>query len=137
MKNELKAIMYAPYVGVVKIALKDDFALSGYSRTILDYGDCSSLAMDQISYDGCFIEVKSLLKITDNDAVEVAKMFTSDESYHTVDFGKNRLKGWEYKQFVSTTWLEVIQFLLSKGYALPYRQHTVEELVKAKVYKLI
>lgn len=112
--------------------------------------------------EGWFLELKPLSNISDDDAIEVSKFLNWGR-----DIIKNRLNGnirddqnlEELKLIyirigkksvevfngykidaVRSSPLEIskcFQYLLSKGYALPYLDYTVEDLVELGAYKLI
>lgn len=108
------------------------------------------------------ILVKSLKDITDEDAVEVAKICgVSDSDFYTDQFERYRSKdrdgndvfGYHLvgKAFIKyifkrgdrvwhsnpRVFITMSQYLQSKGYALPYLNYSVEQIVEAGVYKLI
>jgi len=158
MKNELKAIIYAPYVGVVKITLKDDFELSGYSSTTLDYGDCGALRMDEKAYDGCFINVKDLSKLTQEDAKKLLSVTNLGFHAHPTHIEEIKISndilvirhsfgGQPYTDHIPTKGMldKQHQLLIQLGYGVNQTvmakdelvTYTVKQLVELGIYKLI
>jgi len=90
----------------------------------------------------CTLLLTSLSLITDEDAIQVAKMAgmnrgdVGDDEY--AKFGKEVIKGWLNHKIgiLGEEWLEIIDFLRLKGYALPYLSWSVDELVSFGVYRL-
>ncbi len=137
-----------------------------------------SVAYSEDKY--CPLLLKPLVKLTDEDAIQVAKLMQSDMKIVVRDSNGNFLficeeqstnktrsgthKGIYEPAYLSSSidllegskllWddhsggdgvngvetevsLECYQYLQSKGSALPYMQYSVEDLVKAGIYKLV
>lgn len=93
---------------------------------------------------GC-LEVKPLSSITDEDAIEVAKLMgwnrvlppnteghPLDFSVSVYDFNWIKNKANDLSKYP----IQVTDYLRSKGYALPAFGYSVDELVEAGVFKL-
>lgn len=111
-----------------------------------------------------FITLKPLSSITDEDAIEVAKIANSpsfaipkewkveldseygfvtvksDKSNHSFDLdikdGHLQMYDGDYKSDMFFNHYRVCDFLRSKGYALPYRQYSVDDLITKGWLKL-
>ncbi len=90
------------------------------------------------------ISVKPLSAITDEDAIEVTKIaykgrwdLPPDEKQLLV-LGKQAVRDlfFNHGSFPMSHNFFIFQYLQSKGYALPYLNYSVEELVEAGVYLL-
>jgi hypothetical protein len=79
------------------------------------------------------ILLKSLASVSHADIIEVCKI-EYGEQYGLLDdtllIGDRIIQAMEFG-------FKSFQYLQSKGYALPYLDYSVEQLVKLKVYKLI
>jgi len=104
-------------------------------------GDRGKIDMDNVSA----LELTSLEQISDNDAIEVAKMFGYKETETLPLFvlkqkGRSISERFIDKQYASingfTYIIKIYQYLQSKGYALPYGDYSVEDLVELGVIKL-
>jgi hypothetical protein len=86
-----------------------------------------------------YLILNSLSKIVDKDAIEIAKFYGNEQLYvdnfdNLISHGKHiincflrgtaRLDGTCY------------QYLTSKGYAMPYQNYSIEDLIKLNVYKI-
>ncbi len=92
----------------------------------------------------CRLLVKSLERISDQDAVDLAKIwYGQPENYwHTAEKGRDVALRWEiYADYdgghTGPDHLRLSDFLRSRNYALPYAEWSVEELVEFGIYKLI
>lgn len=95
-----------------------------------------------ISFNECRMLVKPLSAITDEDAIEVAKMchsFSHKDDHVLKHEGHDLIKNYLYRQsnIHGIDWYKIFQYLQSRRYALPYLNYTVEQLVEAGIYKLI
>jgi len=89
------------------------------------------------------VSVKHLNMITDEDAIEVAKIVYNNPNFHTSDFGKKYVKirvlgefefSGNYYHFSKMVIL--IDFLRSRGYGIDAFGYSVDQLVEAGVFKL-
>lgn len=89
------------------------------------------------------ILVKPLSKISDEDALEICKLMDYHPDNVTPDYGRElaeELNDGDMSVMMGATWwqvIAVIDYLRSKGYALPYKNWNVEELVEFGIFKLI
>ncbi len=93
--------------------------------------------------------VKPLESISDEDAIEVAKMYLSEREIHNYYPSKSKLI--ERGKSISTSIvfndnytghpgprvIQIIDFLRASGYALPYKNWSVKELEEFGIYKLV
>lgn len=79
--------------------------------------------------------LRPLSAITDEDAIEVGKIQFYDCSLEEAKKWLNR-NSTNYSFSNGHLNLYIYQYLQSKGYALPYLQYSVEDLVKAGIYQL-
>lgn len=122
---------------------------SQYWGQIYQYHDSKSAPQFRINErtfplddEPVFIILKPLSAITDEDAVEIAMLgglagkLAAKE--YVVSAGKSLVLHYFNKQtnVYGKDWFRIFQFLQSKGYALPYMDYSVEDLVKAGIYKL-
>ena len=70
------------------------------------------------------VELKSLSDISDEDAIEVAKLLNWKANDFDIKWIKNKDFEWQ------TIKLSVTDFLRSRGYALPYMGLSVEKLIE-------
>lgn len=100
-------------------------------------------ALTCTSYEGTEIEyllLKPLSAISDEDAIEVAKItYPGDGSWQ---IGKGIINLIQEASLTALdidfeTLFEIVDFLRSKGYALPFRQYSVEQQVANGWIKLI
>ncbi len=117
------------------------------------------------SVNDCTLLIKPISKISDEDAIEVGKielgadvLLIRKEKTHLNDnciivFGEgtgevNIGESWEKSYYdncqdkydgheIHDLNIRVYQYLQSKGYALPYMEYSVDDLVELGVYKLI
>lgn len=122
---------------------KKFFALYAGQRVLAD-NLRSNERLDQSwnwSHPDFWLNLKPLSQISDEDAIEVAKMldwFALDfEENHLDQFKKHFLnQALEWDHYGIYTSLIVIDFLRSRGYALPWMGLSVEELIAAGWVKL-
>jgi len=77
------------------------------------------------------LELTPLSMISDEDAIEVAKLDSEDIRFNTPEFGKEiaLLSDWKLKYFI-------VDYLRSKGYALPFMGLSVEQQIEYGWVKL-
>ncbi len=94
----------------------------------------------------CYLMLKPLSSITDEDAIEVAKLFWKEDKYHTIKNGKyyvgtinqfheNPIVEYGIEMYPHNALL-MCDFLRSKGYALPFLDLSVSELINYGWVKL-
>lgn len=113
-------------------------------RKTMDKGDFVIEQVDsgwQCFYPSAWLEVTPLSLITDEDAIEVQKMIgwefkEGDNITIKIKAVKEALTEASIFQSEFSPPISIIDFLRSKGYALPCMGYTVEELVEAGVFKL-
>lgn len=96
-----------------------------------------NLGYDEIIKDG-WIELTSLSDITDEDAIEVAKIFFGSD-YPDASLAKEILKielSTGHHGITGIGWIRVWDYLRSRGYALPWMGVSVEEQIKRGWIKL-
>lgn len=128
MENELREKIFAGYLGSVYI--KYEGSDVPRKLNIPELSICSHVI------DKCKLQVKSLLRISDADAIVVCELThpSSDdytESDNAIKEGQ-RIVWWVNDRCFSRI---VYQYLQSQGYALPWRGLSVEDLVKSGVYE--
>jgi hypothetical protein len=133
MNSESKAKFFASYIGCNFIS---DDCLTTLDHIILDsdnpYGWINTIGQRIYTADGQIV-LKDLSSITDEQDIEVTKIFypLSENSAITEDefsaFGINS----PAKRII-----ELIDYLRSKGYALPFMSYSVEDMVQAGWIKL-
>jgi len=97
--------------------------------------------------DGFRLRLKSVNDISDEDAIEIAKMYSlninkNEYSVYKNDFGKTFVSWGETyleKLLIDDvlTKSESVDYLRSKGYALPYLGLSVQDLINAGWVKLV
>ena len=128
MEKELKEKIFASYLGSVNI--KYEGSDGERKLTIPELSICSHVI------DKCKLQVKSLERISDADAIIVCELThpSSDdytESDNAIKEGQ-RIVWWVNDRGFSRI---VYQYLQSQGYALPWRGLSVEDLIKSGVYE--
>ena len=85
-----------------------------------------------------FLNVTPLQNITDEDAIEVAKIWGDDgQSKIANKVIASRILDENYKAyFPFSTCFKIADYLRSRGYALPYMNYSVSDLVELGVFKL-
>lgn len=87
---------------------------------------------------GCVIELKPLGEISKEDRAKVVEILQIKDVVNiTVGAFLQELLKSEYNTYRADFTLQAIDFLRSRGYALPYGEYSVEQLVEAGIYKLI
>lgn len=125
---------------------KEKFMAQYWHQPVLRFpnNDDKLLVKDWFVLKNGWLELKPLSSISDEDAIEVAKIYFSrdnDESYHTISNGKalvNRLIS-DWLQTSSNGFLVVIQvadYLRSRSYAIPFMGLSVETMVQYGWVKL-
>lgn len=139
----------------INITNKTKFFVLYWGQKVIhheDYGDkgCINVGagMIQVIDDGYYLHLKPLSKISDEDAIEVWDLCHFDggnKSKLTIEEvirqGKNIASAFEYSR---SGWmvglrsvLDIINFLRSKGYVLPWMELSVEEMVEVGWIKLL
>lgn len=82
-----------------------------------------------------YLLLTPLDQISDEDAIEVATLVYKDlhnwSPKEQVKFGKDAVTDVLSGSFKFEKTLEIVDFLRSRGYALPWNGHSVEELIEA------
>lgn len=86
-------------------------------------------------FEESHLELTSLADITDEDAIEVAKM-TYGKNLNTADWGRYTLEN-DIPKGAYKMSIDVTDFLRSKGYAIPFRNYSVQDLQDFGWLKLI
>lgn len=139
ISNETKAKIFAQYFGA-----KCEHLVFTIERVWEDRGefnmDCDliELCMDDTEAYKTTLLLKPLSSITDEDAIEVAKIIKCKWCGSNVSEIKPHLSYLlnENASIKGSIIFHLFQYLQSKGYALPYLNYSVEDLVKAGIYKL-
>lgn len=155
MTPETRYKIFAPYIGCEISGTRHEEPATGYLTGLSQqYGDFdaeiqwiegyhTSEEADFKPVNEVALLVRPLSSITDEDAVEVAKIVHGNPDFHNVESGKyyiNKMLLVEdrysplYFSFYQVS--RTIDFLRSKGYAMPYLDWSVDELLEAGVYKL-
>lgn len=79
-----------------------------------------------------YLILTPLLAITDEDAIEVERILQGNPDYDKAIYNIKR-----YPHIYAITSAEITDFLRSKGYALPWRDKSVEQLIELGWLKLI
>lgn len=93
-------------------------------------------------YQTCHLELMPLSTISDEDAIEVARIVYRNPDIHKVEMGKNFIdtmnggEAYHSGYFKHYTVLSVSDFLRSKSYALPFHDLSIEDLVNFGWVKL-
>jgi len=88
-----------------------------------------------------YLELKPLSQINDEDAIEVAKIFQWNHLHdtskiHSVKEVLTTVAFYRQTNINGSNWLEVFDYLRSKGYALSWNGITVEEMIEWKWIQL-
>lgn len=89
------------------------------------------------------LRLRSLESITDEEAVEVARIVYSNSAFHTPEYGKSFIKkvvngdSWNAHYYAYGKVLHAIDYLRSRSFALPYLGVPVDEMVKEGFVELI
>lgn len=147
LNNENKAKFFALYFGQ-KVLYDPSYAVVAYDQTgIFTVSDCT--------FDGVYIEphvsliLKPLSQITDEDAIEVAKLIENNHQGIIDDTHRKGLIHWGKVYAVQLMRSDTVRFnmrvyncialvdyLRSKGYALSWNGLTVEQMVESNWIKL-
>jgi hypothetical protein len=131
--NGIKAKIFSQYYNQMYESDGHEYCLTGERLDNILCGERGRLLLKSISF------------ISDGDAIEVAKMFGYKETDTLPLFvlkqkGRSISERFIDKQYASingfTYIIQIYQYLQSKGYALPYLDYSVEDLVELGVYKL-
>ncbi len=146
---KIKLQIFALYMGqdayrTMYYSLEPDTLHPGSYNYVVDPHHLSKLDSDSHPNIGKvhdILRLKSLDKISDNDCVQVALIAGVPDSNAADPFEGKQIIG-DYKTGANPTitpgeWGEIIDFLRSRGYALPYGEYSVDDLLQAGVYKLI
>lgn len=136
---EIKKQIFAQYFGR-KYYYKNSF---GTHSQDVEFGYHTNSHIEQ----GAFLHLTPLSKMTDEDAIEAIQMTVKEKLQEIKIVSKNSNdicfsfqpnRGARINGFLiySSLTFNVYQLLQSKGYALPYMDYSVEDLVKLDVYKL-
>jgi hypothetical protein len=155
--NEIKIKIFSSYIGCdIKVSEGLDrklIAVGGYEDEpyiklrLGEAGKKQFVHSEFINFYKSPIYLKSLLNITDEDAIEAIQMNVTEKyeelkiesknddavcySFHTNRGG--RLHGFLTYDDLR---FNVYQYLQSKGYALTYMDYSVQDLVELEIYKL-
>lgn len=139
MKTEItienKARFFAQYWGQ---------PLIGMSRVDKQYAPIEGYPLDNYKVlEDCFLELKPLSQITDEDAIEVARLQLSGTKEEDIKlhFDPSDPEFAVCTSYHRNDYYEVVnsqsyQYLQSKGYALPWMGLSVNEMVKVGWIKL-
>lgn len=140
--NELKAKFFAQYIGQTVVGHETDncnFRLTEISLTDCEvglFGDWSggthpqASCNDLIGIDAVWLNLRSLVSITDEDAIEVGFLSSGGFNRNLKVYGEDEF----YRCFIRQP---EIDYLRSKGYTLPFMGISVEQQVKSGWVKLI
>ena len=130
---DIKAQIVYSYYGA-NYVYKNEFGTFGEKVNREDYHLNKNIANETFR-----LKLKPLSAITDKDAIEVAMILKpNDEHTHNPDYGKGYIKElFNGVMYTVDKSIKVYQFIKSKGYALPYMDYSVEDLVQAGIYKLV
>ena len=140
-----RAAVFSMYVGQECLSPMGEGVLYGITKSFVEDDEWIALfESDQEEYvqDNCLL-LTSLSLITDEDAVEVAKIL-GNCSHLSKESQISQVKelfsspNFFVKQtnISAAKWLYVFQYLQSEGYALPYKDYSVEDLVELKIYEI-
>ncbi len=119
ISKEIKSIIFHQYYG--------QYVNSDKGRCRL----CDSDFIDSLTW----IELKPVSSITNDDAGNIAMLSGCSIIGKAVSMGKE-IANMTYKNNYLFVNYRVFQYLQSKGYALPYMQYSVVDLVTAGIYLL-
>jgi hypothetical protein len=118
---ENKAKFLALYWGQIILSHPDAFGLSSVCH--------------EVRFDNAIANLKPLSQITDDDAIEIAKIVVGDQFENPLIIGQSYGYWLNKKSNYSLDW-KVIDNLRSKGYALPWMGLSVDEMIEAGWIKL-
>ncbi len=116
-----------------KYKYKNDFGT--YSGVVGDFH-----TNEKINNESFCLLLKSIDKITDEDAIELYSIkYPDDECLdsHKIGNVKQSVSNIIENDFPIRNSLVAIDFLRAKGYALPYMKYSVSDLIKAGVIKIV
>lgn len=138
---ETKAKIFAQYLGCW-------IACHGRGKELLTPMSLYQITYGDFKYHDFALFATPLSSITDEDAIECLNLvlgegwnYNSTEERRWIDLIKNEVRDqfgsvqMVVKPYFSNV-LKIFQYLQSKGYALPYLNYSVEDLVQAGIYKL-
>lgn len=149
--SDVNAKIFAQYLGA-------EFMYSGTKYNSTSKLDLYSikLMIEDDDFNECTLVLNSLQNISDEDAIEMAEIFgginspivnlnrptdlQNEDIHFSVQVFVKEPKFMSYstpKYWSDVYGVKAYQWLTSKGYALPYMDYSVEELVELGVYKLI
>lgn len=150
MDNKIKSKIFASYIGS-KVELcqsrfiQDEqdrvFTLFGVTKDNYFIVEETKLVYHFKDSNNDSLLLNKLSNITDEDAIKCAELrgFVNFSNVEFTDRGYwirwNEINKNKFINYIDLT-LPEIDFLRSKGYALPYMDYSVEDLVKEGVYKL-
>ncbi len=128
---ELREKFYAQYYGQ-KVLHMDDESEMDYVFPVV------KSTFFTTNHDN-YLVLRSILSITDDESVEVAKIWRPDRdvSYHSVKYGRAIIDGLDHLMVGFFMFGQITDYLRSVGVALPFMGHTVEELMEAGWVKLV
>jgi len=91
------------------------------------------LMIEDNDFNECTLLLTPLQLISDEDAINVAKIVFKNKKDHNIEKGKYFASGGFY---LVSNFLGGYQYLQSKGYALPYLDYSVSDLVENGTIKL-
>jgi hypothetical protein len=150
MNNKIKSKIFASYIGAKVELCQSRFSEDSEDRVFTLFGvtkdDWFMVEESKLVYhfndsNNDSLLLTSLLNVSDEDAIKCAEL-GGFVNFSNVGFTNNGYwVGWneinknKFINYIDLT-LPEIDFLRSKGYALPYMDYSVEDLVKEGVYKL-
>lgn len=126
---ENKARFFAQYYGqnVKKSFLPEQTSLQVIDRDVFWIG--------HLIING-YLELKSLEYITDEDAKAISEIEKDSSTEDPVVRGKALIRDFEYTSLDPLKVIQVVDYLRSKGYALPWMGLSIEKLVEYGWVKL-
>ena len=128
--NEVKAKVFAQYLGCKTAGIfENDFILKGVFQSAYEDNDFIAaigskevfIEQHEVYVEDLKLILKPLSSITDEDAIEVAKILKpNDEHTHNSEYGKMYVKQlFDGVMHTAMKYFSLYQFLQSKGYDLP------------------
>lgn len=127
INKEVQLKVFAQYFGNEIILDKHDI----YTGFTVDSAVMRHIANETIGNPSLYL--KPLSSISDEDLNEVANLASSLSPENIIEAIEKKTT---YMLLIDKA-IRVNQYLQSKGYALPYLEYSVEDLVKSGIYKLI
>mgnify|MGYP003407557212 CR=1 FL=1 len=113
---------------------KEQYFAQYWGQNVMFHSGAVRMNVDQnsIGYEKGFIELLSTENISDYDAIHVSNIMDSFTATHFL----KALSSKEYyiKNIHATA--KAFDYLKEKGYALPFRQYSVQDLINEGVLKL-